>query len=143
MLALGGLFVAAFLAATPVPFNSELVFLGLQAGGWTPFLLVVVASVGNILGSCVTFLIGRGLGTLRGHRRFPVSAAAMDRAERWFVRWGRWSLLFSWAPGGDLLVALAGAMRVPVLVFLALVTLAKTGRYAVLAWAGTAAMSVL
>ena len=143
MLALVGLFVAAFLAATPVPFNSEIVFLGLQAAGWVPFVLVVVASIGNVLGSCVTFALGRGLGSLRGHPRFPVSPAAMDRAERWFARWGRWSLLLSWAPGGDLIVALAGAMRVPLPVFLLLVSLAKTARYAVLAWAGAAAISAL
>jgi membrane protein YqaA with SNARE-associated domain len=45
----------------------------------------------------------------------------------------------SWAPGGDILVAAAGLLRVPVPVFLILVTIAKTARYATLAWLGAAA----
>jgi membrane protein YqaA with SNARE-associated domain len=141
--ALAGLALAAFLAATPVPFNSELPFLTLQYAGWPAVALVVAASIGNVLGSCVTYAFGRGLGSLRDRPRFPVSPAAMARAEAWFARWGRWSLLLSWAPGGDLIVALAGAMRVPLPVFLALVMLAKTGRYVALAWAGAAAMAAL
>jgi membrane protein YqaA with SNARE-associated domain len=128
-----GLFLAAFLAATPVPMQSEVVFLALQAAGWPALLLVAVASVGNVLGSCVTYAIGRGAETFRNRRWFPLTPAALARAQGWWQRWGLWSLLVSWAPGGDLLVALAGLMRVPVWQFLLLVTLAKTARYAVLA----------
>jgi len=54
VLALFGLFLAALLAATPVPFNSELPFIAMQAAGWPALTLVLVASVGNVLGSCVT-----------------------------------------------------------------------------------------
>jgi membrane protein YqaA with SNARE-associated domain len=139
VIALGGLFLVAFLAATPVPFNSEVVFLGLQAADWPVLTLVAAASVGNVLGSCVTYALGRGLGGLRDHPRFPLRPAQMARAEAWFARWGLWSLLLSWAPGGDLLVATAGALRVPLATFLTLVTLAKTGRYAALGWLGAAA----
>jgi membrane protein YqaA with SNARE-associated domain len=91
--------------------------------------LVVVASVGNILGSCVTYALGRGLGGYRDHPRFPISPAQMARAEDWFRRWGVWSLLLAWAPGGDVLVAGAGLLRVPFAVFLLFVSIAKTGRY--------------
>jgi membrane protein YqaA with SNARE-associated domain len=140
VLALGGLFLAALLAATPVPFQSEVVFLGMQIAGWPAVTLVAVASVGNVLGSCVTYAIGRGLGGLRDHPRFPLRPAQLARAESWFQRWGLWSLLLSWAPGGDVLVAAAGLMRVPVLPFLVLVSIAKTGRYTAVALATTAAM---
>lgn len=141
MIALGGLFVAAFLAATPVPFNSEVVFLGLLYAGWGATALIVVASVGNVLGSCVTYAVGRGLGGLRDHPRFPIRPAQLARAEGWYARWGLWSLLLSWAPGGDVLVAVAGVLRTPFLVFLALVTIAKTARYAVVAWVAMAAFA--
>lgn len=133
MTALAGLFLAAFLAATPVPMSSEVVFLGLQAAGFDPVTLVLVASVGNVLGSCVTYAIGRMAETFRSRSWFPLTPEAMARAQGWWQRWGLWSLLLAWAPGGDLLVALAGLMRVPPWKFLALVTLAKTGRYAVVA----------
>lgn len=138
MTGLLGLFAAAFLAATPIPMQSEVVFLALQAAGWPALALVVVASVGNVLGSCVTFAIGRGAETFRNRRWFPLTPAAMARAQGWWQRWGLWSLLVSWAPGGDVLVALAGLMRVPLWQFLALVTLAKTARYAALAAAASA-----
>ncbi|MFN4203243.1 MAG: YqaA family protein [Tabrizicola sp.] len=138
MIALIGLFVAAFLAATPVPFQSEILFLALQAAGWSALPLVVVASVGNTLGSCVTYALGRWLSDQREHRWFPLSAAQMARAEGWWSRWGRWLLLLSWAPFGDAIVALSGILRVPLPIFLLLVALAKTGRYIVLGWLGTA-----
>jgi membrane protein YqaA with SNARE-associated domain len=128
-----GLFLAALLAATPVPFNSEVPFIAMQAAGWPALSLVTVASVGNVLGSCVTYGLGRGIGGWRDHPRFPIRPDQLARAEGWFRRWGIWSLLLAWAPGGDMLVAVAGLLRVPFAVFLLLVTIAKTGRYAALA----------
>lgn len=139
MIALSGLFLAAFLAASPFPFQSELVFLGLQAAGWGTGLLVLVASVGNVLGSCLTYGLGRWLADRRDHRWFPLNAAQMIRAEAWMARWGVWSLLLSWLPGGDLIVALSGVLKVPFPRFLLLVSLAKTGRYLVLGWLGAQA----
>ena len=142
MIALTGLFVAAFLAATPVPFQSELVFLGLQAAGWSSFALILVASIGNTLGSCVTYGLGRWLSDQRDHRWFPLQPVQMARAEGWWGRWGLWLLLLSWAPFGDMIVALSGVLRVPFPIFLLLVAIAKTGRYIVLAWLGAAAFGV-
>lgn len=135
--ALVSLFTAAFLAATPLPFQSEVVLLSLMATDAAPVAwLVVVASLGNTLGSCVTYAMGRGLGGARGARWFPLRPEQLAKAEAWFARWGLWSLLLSWAPGGDVIVALAGLLRAPFGVFLALVALAKTLRYVVVAGLG-------
>jgi membrane protein YqaA with SNARE-associated domain len=142
MIALTGLFVAAFLAATPVPFQSELVFLGLQAAGWSSLALILVASIGNTLGSCVTYALGRWLADQRDHRWFPLKPDQMTRAEGWWGRWGLWLLLLSWAPFGDMIVALSGVLRVPFPIFLVLVALAKTGRYIALGWLGAAAFGI-
>jgi membrane protein YqaA with SNARE-associated domain len=63
-----------------------------------------------------------------------VGPAQLDRATGWYHRWGRWSLLFSWAPiVGDALTVAAGVLREPFWSFLLLVAIAKTGRYLVLA----------
>lgn len=140
LLALGGMFLAAFLAATPIPMQSELAFLALAASGWALPGLVVVASFGNVLGSCLTYGAGRGLGDAGLWRWFRLPPERLTRAERWFSRWGRWSLLLAWAPGGDVLVALAGALRMPFAVFLPLIALAKVGRYVVLALVTAAAV---
>ena len=132
----GGLFLAAFLAATLLPLQSEAALVALLLAGYPPWLLVLVASLGNVLGSTVNWWLGRGLLRFQDRRWFPVSATALARAQRSYRRWGRWSLLLSWAPFiGDPLTLAAGIMREPLRVFLPLVAVAKAGRYLVLAWA--------
>ncbi|MBE2275517.1 MAG: DedA family protein [Rhodobacteraceae bacterium] len=135
MIGLAATFLAAFVAATPVPMQSEPVFLGFLAAGGQTIWLVLAASVGNTLGACVTYVLGRGADALVSSRLFPVSPERLARAQAWFSRWGAWTLLLSWAPGGDLIVALSGLMRLPFMLFLPLVALAKTVRYSVLALA--------
>ncbi|MCE8441995.1 YqaA family protein, partial [Rhodovulum sulfidophilum] len=129
-----------FGAATVLPFQSEVVFVGLQLAGQIGIgWLILVASIGNVLGAVVNYLLGRGIERFRHRRWFPASEAQLDRAQRWYGRWGVWTLLLSWAPFGDAFTVVAGMMRTPVWLFVLLVTLAKTGRYAALAWATAAA----
>lgn len=140
LLALSGLFAIAFAAATILPAQSEAALIGLQLAGYPLVPLVIVASIGNTLGAVVNWALGRGIERFRGRRWFPVSASSLDRASNWYGRWGRWSLLLSWAPiGGDALTVAAGVLREPFWSFLALVAIAKTGRYVVL----VAAMALL
>ncbi len=133
--AYAGLFAVAFVAATLIPAQSEIALAGLLLAGQQPaMLLLTVASIGNIAGSAVNWGLGRGVARLRHRRWFPVSARALARAEHWYRRWGRWSLLLSWAPViGDPLTVAAGVLKEPFLPFLALVALAKVGRYLVVA----------
>lgn len=132
---LGGLFVIAFVAATILPAQSETALVALiVAGAQSPILLVAVASLGNVLGAVVNWALGRGVERFRDRRWFPVSPAALERASGWYRRWGRWSLLLSWAPiGGDALTVAAGVLREPLWSFVLLVTIAKTARYVLLA----------
>lgn len=129
-----GLFFAALLAATLVPAQSETVLVGLLVAGHPAWLLIAVASAGNVLGSVINWWLGRGLLHFRERRWFPVSAQALARAQARYQRFGSWSLLLSWVPIiGDPLTLAAGVMKEPMWRFLLLVTLAKTGRYVVLA----------
>lgn len=126
-----GLFGAAFLAATIFPAQSESVLVGLLlADRFSVGLLLLVASVGNVLGSVVNWALGRGIERFRDRPWFPASATSLDRATRWYRRYGRWSLLLSWLPlGGDALTVVAGLLREPLWSFVAIVAIAKTGRY--------------
>ena len=141
MLAFSGLFALAFVAATILPAQSEAALVGLQVAGYPIVPLVIVASIGNTLGAVVNWALGRGVERFRNRRWFPVSPASLDRASRWYGKWGRWSLLLSWAPiGGDALTVAAGVLREPLWSFVLLVAIAKTGRYVVLA-AATAGLT--
>ncbi|RWM08412.1 MAG: DedA family protein [Mesorhizobium sp.] len=133
--AFGGLFLAAFVAATILPLQSEAVLVGLLlAGTHSPAALVLVATIGNVLGSAVNWLLGRGIDSFRDRKWFPAKPAALDRAAARYHRYGRWSLLLSWAPViGDPLTVMAGVLREPLWSFLAIVTIAKAGRYLALA----------
>ena len=131
--ALFGLFIAAFVAATLVPFQSEILFAGMLVAEPERFgVILLVASVGNVLGSCLNYALGRGLMRMRLPERLRVPEETLARAEAWFRRWGVWSLLVSWLPLGDVLTLVAGTLRTPLWLFVLLVTVAKTGRYLVL-----------
>lgn len=124
---LGGLFLAAFIAATLFPASSEAALAGLVASGaYDPWLLIGVASLGNILGASVNWALGRWAAEsrwVRGNRH-------LTRAGLYFQRYGRWSLLFSWLPViGDPLTLAAGLARLPFLAFLVPVALGKIARY--------------
>ena len=125
-------FASAFLAATILPAASEVVLVGSSAmEGANITALLAVASVGNTLGSVVSWLVGRFLLRWRERRWFPIGAAALERATAWFARFGVWSLLLAWLPiVGDPLTLVAGVLRVNFWLFVALVALGKTARYA-------------
>jgi membrane protein YqaA with SNARE-associated domain len=133
--AYGGLFLAAFAAATILPAQSEAVLAGLlAAGNHASALLILVAGTGNVLGSVVNWLLGRSIERFRNARWFPVSEKQLDRVGSWYRKYGWWSLLLSWVPViGDPLTVAAGVMREPFARFLLVVSIAKFGRYIALA----------
>ena len=130
-----GLFSASFLAATVLPFQSEIVLFGmLLTNHYAWWLLVFVASLGNILDSVVNWLLGRGLAQFEHPPWFPLKREQIASAETWYHAYGRWSLLLSWLPIiGDPLTIVAGALREPFPAFLALVSIAKIARYVAVA----------
>jgi membrane protein YqaA with SNARE-associated domain len=132
-----GLFLSAFLSATLLPGSSEVALAALLAlGKHDAATLVAVATAGNVLGSVVNWALGRWLSHYADRRWFPIGPGAYARAAAWYNRFGLWSLLFAWLPVvGDPLTLVAGALRVPFLRFVVLVTLGKAGRYVFVALA--------
>ena len=130
-----GLFLSALVAATVFPMQSEAVLAVLLLGGEKSVMaLVIVATVGNVLGSVINWVLGMYLLRFKDHRWFPSTDVQLKRAQDWYGRYGRWSLLGSWLPVvGDPLTVVAGVMREPLFSFVVLVTLAKGARYLVLA----------
>ncbi|KJK14775.1 YqaA family protein [Pseudomonas sp. NPDC087612] len=135
MLSYWALFLSAFGAATLLPLQSEAVLVGLLLREPEALVsLLLIATAGNVLGSIVNWLLGRGIEHLRDKRWFPFKSEQLAKAQQRYQRYGQWSLLLSWMPViGDPLTLIAGIMREPFWRFLVLVTLAKAGRYLVLA----------
>ena len=131
-----GLAFSAFTSATLLPGTSEIVLVGLHASGAAAsWALLLVASVANVAGSCINWVLGRFGAGFAGRRWFPASPAQLERASGWYRRWGWPSLLLSWVPVlGDPLTVVAGALRTPFPLFLMLVAIAKTARYAAVLW---------
>lgn len=131
-----GLFVAAFGAATLLPLQSEAVLVGLLLSGqYSLWWLLGIATLGNVLGSLVNWLLGRWVDHFKARRWFPVSARQLDKARGHYARWGHWTLLLSWVPIiGDPLTLVAGVIREPLWRFLLMVSIAKTARYGLVAY---------
>jgi len=122
---------SAFTSATLLPGSSEAVLLALLAAKTGSLgVLIVVATVGNVLGSVTNWALGRFFMRFQDRSWFPIEAKATARASVWYNRYGSWMLLFAWVPViGDPITLLAGAFRVGFLKFLVLVTLSKGLRY--------------
>lgn len=130
--ALALLFISSFVAATLIPLSSEVVLAGLLAAQFEPWLLLIVALVGNTLGASVNWFLGyRGIDLLR-RKLSPFNARQLDRGTRAFKKFGILSLLFSWLPiVGDPLTFAAGVLKVPFATFLLPVAFGKAVRYLV------------
>ena len=130
-----GLFLSALISSTLMPGGSEALLLYRLHEGGAPVALVLTATAGNVLGSLITYAMGR-LGNAALHRRWlRMDEAAVACAERWFSRYGQPALLFAWLPFvGDPLCLVAGLLRSPLWLFVLLVSLGKAARYALLAW---------
>ena len=129
------LFFSAFLAATILPAQSE-ALLAYQIASHPAALipLLLVATAGNVLGAIVNWWLGRFLTHFKDRRWFPVEGKKLHRAEQFYRQYGRYSLLLSWMPLiGDPITVVAGALREPLWSFVMLVTIAKCGRYGVIA----------
>lgn len=120
-------------AATILPFGSEPAFIVVVQAAKSLGLPLLVATFGNVAGSAINFWMGRKAGhyVLSHSKR----AARVASSTKLLHRWGPLILVLAWVPIiGDVLVAVAGALRMPALPSLAWITIGKAGRYAVLGW---------
>ncbi len=125
------LFIISFLAATILPLSSELVLSTmLLTDSFDKYLLLVVASFGNILGSSVNWYLGKKILIFKDKKWFPANERQIAKGEIYFKKYGIWSLLLAWVPIiGDPLTVVAGILRVKFFTFFLLVSISKISRY--------------
>ncbi len=128
------MFIVAFVSATLLPAQSEAVLVALVAEDeHSPWALVATATMGNSLGSTLNWYLGSLAQKFLHARWFPIKEEKLRRAETWYHRYGRWSLLLSWVPViGDPLTFAAGVLKEPFLSFFSITCAAKLFRYLVL-----------
>ncbi len=128
------LFLLSLLAATLLPMGSEWLLVTLILQGFSVTQVVVVATLGNVLGAFVTYGIGIWGSGLLMEKILRVDEKQSARAMALYQRYGTASLLFAWLPIiGDPLCLVAGILRLQPLLFLVLVSIGKFGRYAFIA----------
>ena len=72
MLSYAALFLSAFMAASILPMQSEAVLVGLLVAGQKPVAyLLIIATLGNVLGAVVNWVLGRALRRFGGRSWFP------------------------------------------------------------------------
>ena len=125
------LFLISFLAATILPFSSEIVLTTMYLSNlFETYFLLIFASLGNILGSITNWYLGKKITIFQNRKWFPVSPDQLDRSQKYFQKYGLWSLLLAWVPIiGDPLTLLAGVLKVRFSLFLILVSISKISRY--------------
>ena len=125
------LLIISFLAATILPFSSEVVLTSMYlSNSFEIYFILIFASIGNILGSVTNWYLGKKITIFQNRKWFPVSSKQLERSQKYFQKYGLWSLLLSWVPIiGDPLTLLAGVLKVRFIIFLLLVSISKISRY--------------
>ena len=121
---LAAVFFVSFLSATLLPLGSEpTLFAVVKANQALFWPVIAVATLGNTLGSIVSYGMGYG----------ARQVFARERATRWFVwleRFGPRTLLLAWVPGiGDALCTVAGWQKLPFWPCAAYIAIGKLLRY--------------
>ena len=130
-----GMLIAAFLAASILPFSSEAVMVGLQAAGLDPVALIAYGTIGNVLGSMFNYTIGR-LGKMEWIEKYlHVKKEDLDKAHKFMAGKGAWMGLLSVIPViGDVITVALGLMRANVVIVVISVTISKLAIYMLLVY---------
>ena len=125
-----GLFILSFLAATVLPFSSEVVFFGMLFGGYDAWTCVAVATAGNWLGGLTCYFTGY-LGKIEWIEKY----LKIDRAKLdiWLARtqkYGGWFALFAFLPFvGDAIAVATGFLRCRLSIVAPAMLIGKFARY--------------
>ncbi len=106
------LFAATFLAATVIPFSSEIIFTAMLLAKYNPYLCIVVATSGNWLGSLSTYWIGY-MGKWHWIEKYlRIKASRLEKIQAKIKGREGWIAIFCWLPGiGDALAVALGLLK--------------------------------
>lgn len=126
-----GMFIAAFLAGSVLPFSSEVVMAALQLAGLSALQLVIWGTLGNTLGSCFNYWLGH-LGNMHLIQKYVrVHTDRLEKSQRFVSKYGPAMGLLSWVPVlGEVITVALGLMRANFWWTLLAIVAGKALRYA-------------
>lgn len=125
-----GVFIAAFLAATILPFSSEVVLTGVLLGGAAYAPCMIAATLGNFLGGMSCYWIGM-LGKIEWIEKYlKLDIQKVEKVQRWIQDKGSWTGFFVFLPGiGDFITVALGFLRANVWIVAISMLAGKAIRY--------------
>jgi membrane protein YqaA with SNARE-associated domain len=128
------LLFSAFISATLFPLGSEALLIYDIKEGYNIYLLMLVATIGNSLGSLLNYFLG-----LKGEEYLVekklLNEKMIIKSKTYFDKYGSVCLLFSWLPIiGDPITFVAGILKYDLKKFIVLVLIAKLSRYLFIAY---------
>lgn len=128
-----GLFLAALVAGSVLPFSSELVLVGMVSMGLDPLWCLLSAAAGNTLGGMTCYWIGH-LGKRDWIIRYlKVSQEKLDKASRFLEGRGALFAFFTFLPYlGEAIAIVLGLMRSNVWITAGAMFVGKLLRYVVI-----------
>ena len=128
-----GMGLAAFIAGSFIPYSSEVVMVALNAMGLSAWKLVVFGSVGNVLGGCCNYFIGRNCSLSWIEKHLRISHDKIERTERFMGGRGAVMGFFAFLPiVGSALSLVLGITRANMPLSIISMAIGKTLRYALL-----------
>lgn len=108
-----GLFIGAFLAATVIPFSSDVMLVGMLAAGANPYIAICVATTGNWAGGLTSYYVG-WIGRWEWIEKWlRVSREKLERQRDKVERYGSLLALMTWVPFiGDIMAVALGFYKV-------------------------------
>ena len=128
-----GMFIAAFLAGSFVPFSSEAVMVALIATGLDSTQLLIFGTLGNTFGSMLNYGIGK-MGRMEWIEKYlHVKRERVERTERWMRGRGAWMGVLAFLPlfGTAVCIVLGLTRANPWITFIAVLA-GKVIRYGLL-----------
>lgn len=125
-----GIFIAAFIASTLFPAPSELIILIAFENSFNVYLVILVATVGNVLGSLTNYYIGYFSSSQKLMSKFKLSTNKIEYWTKKSEKYGYWLGLLAWIPIiGDPLIAVVGFLRVKIVPLTGMIIIGKLSRY--------------
>jgi membrane protein YqaA with SNARE-associated domain len=131
-----GLFIAAFVAGTLIPFNSEIVLSAVLVAGADLTTALIVATVGNTLGGLVTYYMGH-IGKPEWLEKYgKIKHEKLVEIQPQLNRYGPAAATLSFVPGlGNVIILGLGFFRIAPFWSFIFMTFGKLARYAVWGYA--------